>query len=112
MNACFYGHVEVAKYLIVKGTLLDIQEYNDGCTALMCASLYGNKTTVEALLYKGADINAQYNDGWTAAMWGIAGGSLECVRTLIKNGYNMRIRDIEGNSKGVRVEFSSNVIET
>ena len=42
---------------------------DNGATALMVASDNGHLDVVQALLAKGAEVNARDNDGLTALMW-------------------------------------------
>ena len=69
-----------------------------GVTALIDASLEGQKEIVELLIVEGADLDAQDNKGDTALMNAALKGHSEIVELLIANGADVRIKDNSGNT--------------
>ncbi len=53
---------------------------------LLKAAEKGDLPRVNALLAKGADVNAKNNDGWTALMYASYKGNLEVVQALLAKG--------------------------
>ncbi len=91
------GDFEMFKYLLKKGVDVNVKN-DDGSTALMVASLYGNLEMVKYLIENGADINAKDNDGSTALIYASKWANLEEVEYLVKNGADINIKDIEGKT--------------
>ena len=59
---------------------------NYGWTALMAASWNGHLDILQALLAKGAKVNAQTSNGETALVWASKQGYLDVVQMLLSNG--------------------------
>jgi ankyrin repeat protein len=64
-----------------------------GSTPLMDAASAGELKAVEALLAKGADVNAQDKFGGTALVYAAREGYTEVVRILIAHGADVNVRD-------------------
>jgi ankyrin repeat protein len=69
-----------------------------GATALIDASLQGQKEIVELLILEGADLNARDNQGNTALMNAALRGHIEIVELLITNGADVSLKDKSGNT--------------
>jgi ankyrin repeat protein len=69
-----------------------------GVTALIDASLHGQKEIVELLILEGADLNARDNQGDTALMHAALKGHLEIVEILVSNGADISAKDKSGNT--------------
>ena len=69
-----------------------------GVTALIDASLKGQKEIVELLILEGADLNARDNQGDTALMNAALKGHIEIVELLISNGADVSVKDKSGNT--------------
>ena len=65
-EASAHGEVEIAKYLISLGAVIDAVS-DDGVTPLMCAAAAGNTGAVELLLRSGADWRKKESKGATAS---------------------------------------------
>ena len=61
-------------------------------TALIQASFFGFKKTVELLLKNGANINDQNAEGATALMMATYGNKVDIVKFLLKNGADKNIK--------------------
>ena len=69
-----------------------------GVTALIDASLKGQREIVELLILEGADLNARDNQGDTALMNAALKGRIEIVELLISNGADVSVKDKSGNT--------------
>ena len=70
---------------------MDQSEDEDERTALMYAAGGGHLPVVEALLAKGADVEAKDEDGFTALMQAAYGGHLPVVEALLAKGPRLEI---------------------
>lgn len=68
----------------------------DGITPLMYAALYGEFSTVRALLDAGADPNARNEAGATALMW--AADDLAKTRLLVERGADVHAKSLDGRT--------------
>ena len=85
------------KCLIEAGA--DVNAKGDsGETALMYASIFGRKETVEVLIDAGADVNTKNKAEWTALMVATVFGHKEAVEILIEKGADVNARDFLGNT--------------
>jgi ankyrin repeat protein len=67
-------------------------------TALMIAARHGNPAVVEALVRRGADVNAEMSEGRTALMWAAGYGDAAMVKTLLDAGAHRDARDAHGDT--------------
>ena len=98
MLAAYNGHHHVIAVLIDKGADIALV---DGMkrTALMFASTGPFTQAVEMLIKAGADVNATDNEEkWTPVMMAAAEGQLDIVKTLVANGADLKMVDIDGES--------------
>lgn len=89
----------IAVGLLIKagmGVNVKMEEY--GRTALMESAEMGYLDTMEALLQKGADINAQDRLGDTALILAAHKGQFDAVRALLKKGANQNVKNIAGRT--------------
>jgi hypothetical protein len=79
---------------LINSPSIDVNLKNSsGWTALMCASLYGQKKIVDFLLKAGADPNLKNNNGYTALDNSFTIGYINVVKTLIKAGSNINLKN-------------------
>lgn len=98
MFAGFNGHTETAELLISNGANINMTD-NVGRGALMFASTGPFNETVKLLLEKGADVNAiEKQENWTALMFAAAEGQSAVVMTLLENGADWKLKDIDGDT--------------
>jgi len=80
--ACMWGHLAVAKHLVLQGEQLDVRS-RGGWTPLMMAAHRGHKGIVEVLVNAGADVGMATRDhGHTALGLAERRGHSEVVRVL------------------------------
>jgi len=96
-TAAFWGHIEIAKYLIRKDGDVNAKD-NDGETPLYIAALIGRKEMAEMFIDSGADINVRTNTDTTPLHIAAAGGKKEVVKLLIDKGADVNAKDNEGKT--------------
>lgn len=92
------GDLEKVKVLLQHTPSLINELDYDGNTALMCASIKGNKTVVEFLLSQGAEVNEAGANKWTALMYAAWQGHNDVVEFLISKGAKVNVKNVEGNT--------------
>ena len=96
MEAVRSGDIETVTSLL-EGTDINMQNEEDGMTALISASINGKRDIVELLLKAGADPNIKDALGQTALMG--AQGNIDILRLLLLDkGVNPNIQDRRGNT--------------
>ena len=65
--------------------------WGDKNKKLLEAARKGHTKTVQTLLEKGADVNANDMDGWTALIFAIVKGHTDIVQILIDKGANINL---------------------
>ncbi len=90
--ACANGNSRIVGKLLAAGADPNIAK-RSGETPLMTCANTGAEKAVEALLKRGADVNAREGkDDQTALMWAAAEKHPNVVRALVKNGANVAAR--------------------
>jgi tetratricopeptide (TPR) repeat protein len=80
---CLNNHLALVALICGIGILIDpFSSYAGINEELWYAALNGHTETVQALLAKGADVNAKDNDGVTALMAAVKGGHTETIELL------------------------------
>lgn len=98
MLAAFNGHQPIVKLLLDKGADVKMVD-NVNRTALMFASTGPFNATVVELIKAGSDVNATDNhENWTPVMFAAGEGQLEVVKTLVANGADISMLDVDGES--------------
>ena len=98
MLAISHYHVDVAKFLIDKGSELDIKN-KDGLSALHLSIIMVNIDIIECLIKRGADINIKDDGGGlTPLMWASFECPLNVVKCLVENGADINLRDNMGDT--------------
>ncbi|WP_061285693.1 ankyrin repeat domain-containing protein [Leptospira interrogans] len=101
--ASYFGHLEIAKFLIFSGADLSLtskSKLSYGNTALHSAVATGKKEVVELLLEKGADSNSLQNPGGITPLHIAASrsGSVDIIRLLLKKGADKKLISSEGQT--------------
>ncbi|XP_031636604.1 ankyrin repeat domain-containing protein 50-like [Contarinia nasturtii] len=107
-EAAFYGHEDVAKFLINVGADVNHQ----GCglkTPLYQAAFNGKARMVELLLNRGANIDLRNHIGWTPLFAACRFGHEAIVKKLLQYGAKVNLTDETGRSLQAVVELSGNI---
>jgi len=90
------NNTEMAKWLLNNGATVDIHDPQTGNTAFIIAAGNGNLNLMNALISRGATIEARNNAGDTALMLAAANGQTDAVRFLLGKGANINSANSEG----------------
>jgi uncharacterized protein len=97
--ACFFGHLDVARYLAEKGADIHAVASNgSGYNALTAAVAGGRTETVAWLLERGLDPNYRYGPGYTPLLTAAANGHLEIVKLFLSHGADPHATSNDGKS--------------
>ena len=97
--SCFFGHLEVAKYLAEKGADIHAVSTNGtGYNALTASVAGGHIELVKWLLACGMDENYLYGPGYTPLLTAAANGNLEIVKLLLTAGADPYAKTNDGKS--------------
>lgn len=97
--ACFFGHLETARYLADKGADIHAAATNGtGYNALTAAVTAGHTEIVKWLLERGLDPNYRYGPGYSPLLTAAANGRLEIVKLLLAHGADLRATANDGKS--------------
>jgi len=85
--ACFFGHLDAARYLAEKGADVHAAATNgSGYNALTAAVTAGHTEIVKYLLERGLDPNYRYGPAYTPLLAAAANGHLEILKSLLAHG--------------------------
>jgi uncharacterized protein len=97
--ACFFGHLDTARYLAEKGADLHAAAANaTGYNALTAAVTAGHTEIVKWLLKRGLDANYRYGPGYSPLLAAAANGHLEIVKLLLAHGADLHATSNDGKS--------------
>jgi uncharacterized protein len=97
--ACFFGHLDIARYLAEKGANIHAAATNgSGYNALTAAVTAGHTAIVQWLLEGGLDANYRYGPGYTPLLAAAANGHLEIVKLLVAHGADPSATSADGKS--------------
>jgi ankyrin repeat protein len=97
--ASFFGHADVAEYLLAKGAEVDVTSQNRmKVTPLHSAAAGRHVGIVKALLEHGADVNAVQQDGFAPIHGAAQNGQEEMVLLLLSYGADIDARGANGQS--------------
>jgi ankyrin repeat protein len=97
--ACFFGHLDTARYLAEKGADIHAPATNGtGYNALTAAVTAGHTEIVKWLLKRGLDANYRYGPGYSPLLTAAANGHLEIVKLLLAHGADLHATSNDGQS--------------
>lgn len=95
--AAFFGHPDVARFLIQNGAKVDTAATNAmKVTPLHSAAARNQLEVSELLLSSGANVNAKQEGDFTPLHAAAQSGSIEMARLLIKHGADVNAKTVEG----------------
>jgi ankyrin repeat protein len=97
--ACFFGHLDVAEYLVKAGASINAPSRNGLSAApIHSAAAAGHEKIVDMLLKNGADPNVREQGGYMPLHAAAQNGDLAVIRTLIYGGADMLARGDNGKT--------------
>lgn len=97
--AAWFGHYEVAKYLIMKGSNINAVSKNDSkVTPLHSAVAAGYGDIASLLAERGADVNAKQGDGNTPLHVAVTNGHARIVQMLLEKGADPSVKNNLGKT--------------
>lgn len=95
--ACYFGHYDVAEYLIKAGAPVNSTSRNElGATPILSAVAAGHEKIVDLLLTHGADPNTREQGGYTPLHAAAQNGDEDMVRTLLLGGADLSLKSDDG----------------
>ena len=97
--ACYFGHFEVAEYLLKAGAPVNFPSRNTvKATPIQSATAAGYAKIVDLLIKYGADPNSREQGGYTPLHAAAQNGDIEMIRTLLYGGADLSLRSNDGKS--------------
>ena len=97
--ACFFGHLDTARFLADKGADIHAAATNgSGYNALTAAVTAGHTEIVKYLLKRGLDPNYRYGPGYSPLLAAAANGHLEILQLLLAHGADPSVTTSDGKS--------------
>jgi ankyrin repeat protein len=91
--ACYFGHFEVARYLVLKGADVNLPSKNGFNVFPLQSAAAGNYTDIARMLVEnGAQVNVKQQAGSTPLHSAAQNGNLELLILLLENGAQTDIR--------------------
>lgn len=95
--ACYFGHYDVAEYLVKAGAPVNSPSRNDlKATPIQSAAAAGHGKIVELLLKSRADPNVREQGGYTPLHAAAQNGDKEMIRALIYGGADLTLQSDDG----------------
>ncbi|MHB0987445.1 MAG: ankyrin repeat domain-containing protein [Bellilinea sp.] len=97
--AAFFGHLDVAEFLIDAGAAVDSPSHNPLKVMPLHSAAAGNRVEIARLLIdRGAPVNARQAEDFTPLHSAAQNGSLEIIQALLAAGAEVNVRDGEGKT--------------
>jgi uncharacterized protein len=91
--ACFFGHSEIASYLVDQGANVNLAATNPMKVAPLHAAVAARQPAiVRMLIQAGADVNQAQQHGWRPLHAAAQNGDEECAAALLENGADRQSR--------------------
>jgi len=95
--ACYFGHFDVAEYLVKAGAPVNSTSRNDlKAAAIQSAVTAGHEKIVEMLLKHGADPNIREQGGYTPLHAAAQNGDEDMIRALLYGGADLGLKSDDG----------------
>lgn len=97
--ASFFGHYDVAEYLIKAGASINSPAHNElKATPLHSAAAGGHERIVTLLIQHGADPNVREQGGFTPLHAAAQNGNVEIIRALLLGGADLTLKSTNGKT--------------
>ncbi|MHB8856553.1 MAG: ankyrin repeat domain-containing protein [Bellilinea sp.] len=97
--AAFFGHLDVAQFLIDAGAAVDSPSHNPLKVMPLHSAAAGSRVEIARLLIDhGAPVNARQAEDFTPLHSAAQNGSLEIIQALLAAGAEVNVRDSEGKT--------------
>ena len=90
------GHSARARELLANG--VDPKKMHDPTSGLICAVIYCDPATVQAIISKGISVNGKIDSGFTPLHYAIIHRRSDMVEVLLKNGADASIKKADGDT--------------
>lgn len=97
--ACFFGHYDIAEYLVRAGAPVNSPSNNELKAAAIHSAAAGKyEKIVKMLLAHGADPNVREEGGFTPLHVAAQSGDIETIHTLLLGGADLTIKSSDGKT--------------
>lgn len=97
--ACYFGHFDVAEYLVKAGAAINSPSRNELQAApIQSGAAAGQEQIVSMLLKSGADPNVREQGGYTPLHAAAQNGDNGMIRTLLYGGADLDLRSTDGKT--------------
>jgi ankyrin repeat protein len=103
--ACFFGHEEIARYLLLKGAEVNAPSQNGfNVYPIHSAVAANNSDITKILLEAGAEVNVKQQSGITPLHSAAFNGNIEIIILLLEAGSNVKAKMDDGKTPADKAE--------